>query len=108
MLLESGGQLDIVFDNVHVTGERGICHWEAKYVFSGSGRQVHNVIEASFVFSEGKILQHTDSFDLWKWSGMALGTTGKLLGWSGFMKRKIRSKAQKRLFNFKKVHAENA
>ncbi len=44
-----------------------------------------------------KLLNNTDEFDLYKWSRQALGFPGILLGWSGFMKNKIRSNARKQL-----------
>ncbi|MGB7873044.1 MAG: hypothetical protein WBL25_01580, partial [Anaerolineales bacterium] len=67
---------------------------------SKSKRRVHNVIEASFVFQDGKISQHTDAFNLWKWSGMALGPTGTFLGWTPFVQASIRKKARLGLDEF--------
>jgi hypothetical protein len=47
-----------------------------------------------------KIIIHEDSFDFWKWSRMALGTPGLLLGWTPFLKKKVRTQAQTSLQNF--------
>jgi len=58
------------------------------------------VIEASFAFANGKIVAHQDHFDLWRWAGMALGTPGKILGWTPMMKGKIRAEAKKGLEQF--------
>lgn len=66
------------------------AHWEAIYTFAKTGNKVHNKIDASFEFENGKIIKHTDAFDLWKWSGMALGLPGYLFGWSPMMKNKIK------------------
>jgi len=62
---------------------------------------VHNKIKATFEFENGKIIRHTDSFDLWKWSGMALGMSGKLFGWSSIIKNKIKDTAQFKLEKYR-------
>ena len=94
MLVERGGDaLSITHKVTEVTHGGAKAEWEAIYPFSKTGRKVHNRIKAEFIIEEGKIVYHKDSFDLWKWAGMALGTPGKLLGWSGFMKNKIRQQA---------------
>jgi SnoaL-like domain len=70
------------------------AHWEAHYLFSATGRIVHNKIDASFVFDgQGLITQHTDRFDFWAWSRQALGAPGLLLGWSPFLRNKVRAQA---------------
>ncbi|MBY0434439.1 MAG: nuclear transport factor 2 family protein, partial [Cyclobacteriaceae bacterium] len=102
MLITAGKDLRVVFANAQSDGVIGSCDWEAYYSFSKTGRKVHNVIHASFEFSEGKILRHTDSFNLWKWSGTALGPVGTLLGWTPFMKSKIRITASRSLEKFMK------
>lgn len=70
------------------------AHWDAHYAFGPARRQVINRIDATFVFnSAGKITQHTDRFDLWAWSRMAIGVPGMLLGWSPLLQNKIRQQA---------------
>lgn len=70
------------------------AHWEAHYLFSATGRLVHNRIDASFEFDpQGLITRHRDRFDFWSWSRQALGTPGLLLGWSPFLRNKVRSTA---------------
>lgn len=94
MLCERGKDLKIEFGNVQADDTTGSAHWEAWYTFSKSKRHVHNVIEATFVFQDGKILQHTDRFNLWKWSAMALGPLGTFLGWTPFVQAGIRKEAR--------------
>ena len=106
MLLEAGKDLKINFQNIKSDGVTASCDWDAYYSFSKTGRKVHNIIHARFEFSEGKIIKHNDSFDLWKWAGMALGTSGKLLGWTPFIQSKIRSGARKSLEKFIENHPE--
>ena len=100
MLCERGKDLDIEFSHVHADDEKGSAHWEAWYTFSKSGRRVHNMIDASFVFKDGKIIQHADKFNLWRWSSQALGLTGALLGWTPFLQSAIRKQARQGLEKF--------
>jgi ketosteroid isomerase-like protein len=100
MLLTSAKDLKITFSNVKADDRQGSCHWEAWYTFSRTGRRVHNIIEARFQFKDGKFIQHHDSFDMWRWSRQALGTSGLLLGWSPLVKNKVRATASKSLTKF--------
>ena len=91
MLIErGGGNIDIQAFDIQADDSTGAAKWEAKYLFSKSGRKVHNKISATFKFKEGKIIDHKDDFNLWKWASMALGLPGTLLGFTPFMKNKIR------------------
>jgi hypothetical protein len=65
----------------------------ASYNFSKKQRPVVNRISAQFYFQDGLIIRHTDDFDIWKWSKQALGLTGYLFGWTGFMQNKIHTNA---------------
>lgn len=100
MLCSQATEFSLTFDNIDADENHGKASWEATYKFSKTGRIVHNKIQASFVFKDGKIVQHTDDFDLWKWSHMALGPMGLLLGWTPFMKNKIRQMAASGLKQF--------
>ena len=77
------------------------AHWEAHYLFSATGRRVHNKIDAEFEFDkQGLITRQRDRFDFWAWSRQALGTPGLLLGWSPFLRRKVRAQAAANLQRF--------
>jgi len=66
------------------------AHWEPIYTFSKPGRKVHNIIDAKFEFKDGLIIKHTDHFDLYRWSKMAMGMQGILIGWTPFFRKKLR------------------
>lgn len=100
MLGARASSLEITFRDVSADDERGRAHWEAIYPYGPAQRRVHNVIDASFRFRDGKIIEHTDVFDLHRWAGMALGLPGKLLGWLPPMQRAIRRKAGAQLDRF--------
>ncbi len=106
MLSVAGKDLQLTYKNIRTEGNTGSCDWDAHYTFSKTGRKVHNIIHASFEFKDGKIIRHTDSFDLWRWAGMALGTPGKLLGWSSLIRSKVRTTAMRNLNKFLADHPE--
>lgn len=77
------------------------AHWEADYLFSATGRTVHNVIDAEFEFdTQGLIRRQRDRFDFWRWSRQALGTPGLLLGWTPMLRNKVRATAAANLRKF--------
>jgi ketosteroid isomerase-like protein len=100
MLCERGTDLALEHRDVHADDERGSAHWDAHYTFSATGRHVHNSIDASFVFRDGLIAEHEDSFGLWRWSRQALGPSGLLLGWSPPVQNKVRAQARENLRRF--------
>ena len=104
MLAERASSLEITFRDVAADDTTGQAHWEARYLFSATGRQVHNVIDARFEFRDGKITRHADTFDLWRWAGMALGAKGKLLGWSPMVKNAIHKTAMGGLVAYEAKH----
>ena len=107
MLIErSKGNLQIEFSDIITSEEKGTAEWIATYLFSATNRNVRNVIQAEFEFKDGLIYKHKDTFDLWKWSKMALGWKGVLLGWSFILKNKIRSQAKNSLIKFMQKQKE--
>lgn len=106
MLVTAGKDLTLSFKNIKANDNSGSCAWDAHYSFSRTGRKVHNIITAEFKFSNGKIIEHRDSFDLWRWSRLALGTSGIFLGWSPIVQNKIRGIAHSSLNKFIAEHPE--
>lgn len=104
MLCARAQDLEISFNNIHADAEAGTAHWEARYTFSKTSRPVHNVIDAAFAFREGRIVQHIDTFSLWKWTQMALGPVGLFLGWTPILQRAIRRDARRNLESFIEKH----
>jgi len=100
MLCSQAKNFELTFANVQANERTGKAHWEARYDFSATGRRVHNKIDAEFEFQDGKIIEHTDTFDFWKWSSMALGPVGFLLGWTPLLRKKVQKQARERLERF--------
>jgi hypothetical protein len=107
-----GGMWTMLCDNVQAKGrdvwklevgaitERS-AHWEATYRFSATGRMVHNRIDAAFEFDgAGLIVKHRDRFDFWRWARQALGASGLLLGWTPWLRAKVRAQAAGNLARF--------
>ncbi len=93
MLCERGKDLRVEASGIEADETTGRAHWDAFYTFSATGHRVHNSIDARFEIKDGKIVRHTDSFDLRRWAGMALGLKGKLLGWLPPVQGAIRKQA---------------
>lgn len=98
MLCErSSPDFRVEVDRIESDGTTGSCRWQAWYTFSKTGRPVHNVVTAHFRFENGQIVEHHDSFDLWRWEGMALGSKGRWLGWLPSVKHRVRTEARQGL-----------
>ncbi len=100
MLCLRGKDLELTFSQVKADGDRGSAHWEAHYTFSKTGNKVHNKIDATFVFKDGKIVDHQDRFNFYAWAGQALGVKGKLLGWLPPVKKAVQAQAAEGLKTF--------
>ncbi|MEM6515755.1 MAG: nuclear transport factor 2 family protein [Bacteroidota bacterium] len=102
MLCESqkGKDFKITFSEINGDDHTGSALWQAFYTFSKTNRKVHNVIQAKFEFKDGKIIKHTDNFDLYTWSKQAMGLKGVLLGRTGFFKNKLKQSTSKMLDKF--------
>jgi len=97
MLCKSSKELEITFSNIQYDSEKGSANWEAEYIFSKTGRKVHNMIRAEFEFKDGKIIKHKDNFNLHKWAIQAFGWKGIFLGWTPVFKSKLNKETNKLL-----------
>lgn len=97
MLIKSGKDMRVEFSAVKATENGATAHWDAHYTFSATGRKVWNQVDAQFIIENGKIVQHRDQFDFYTWSKQSLGLTGKLLGWTSFLRNKVKKQASDKL-----------
>lgn len=102
MLLSSqkGKDFKVSFSDIAFDNDKGTAHWEAQYTFSQTGRKVHNKIDAQLLFQDGKIIKHIDSFNLRSWAHQAMGLKGRLLGGTGFFKKKLNAQTNSLLDKF--------
>lgn len=97
LLANSKSDLNIQYEILDSSNEHATVSWIAKYKFGSQKRLVENHVIASLKVKQGKIVEHHDTFNIWKWSSQALGLSGRLLGWTGFMKKKVQQKTNRAL-----------
>jgi ketosteroid isomerase-like protein len=101
MLCKNAKDFSLTFDQVQPEDEEYItCRWIANYTFAATGRKVENRIKAYMRIKDGKIVEHTDYFNFWRWSRQALGLSGWLLGWSTFYRMQVSKQARERLMKY--------
>ncbi len=98
--LGNGSSIELVEANADE--QKGSAIWVASYQFSKTGRQVKNRIKTEFDFQNGKVVRQKDRFPFWKWTRMALGLPGFILGWTPIVQGKVRSEAGKNLQHYLK------
>ena len=84
--------------------QTGSAHWEAHYVFSQTGKKVHNIIEAKFEFRNGKIIKHIDTFNIHTWAKQAIGFKGYIFGGTHFFKKKLNAQTNQLLKEFENTN----
>ncbi len=100
MLLERATDLHVSAQVLSVQGELVEVSWIATYTFGKTGRRVRNHVRTHLHLRDGRIAQQVDTFSLWRWSAMALGPIGWLLGWTIFVRGKIRDDARTQLARY--------
>jgi ketosteroid isomerase-like protein len=100
MLCSRGVDLRVECAGVEGDDAGGAARWQAWYTFSTTGRAVHNVVHARFAIRDGRIVEHIDAFDFWRWARQALGPAGLLLGWSPVLRAKVRRQAASALARY--------
>lgn len=98
MLCTNAKDFMLTFDEItEIDQEYLTCKWVASYTFSGTGRKIVNRAKGFMRINDGLIVEHSDGFRLSTWLAQAFGVTGKLFGWTNFMKRKVQNRARKNL-----------
>jgi ketosteroid isomerase-like protein len=101
MLTSRAGDLTVEVSEIQADGDTGSARWIAHYTFTQTGRKVVNDVRASFRFADGRIAEHRDRFDWWRWARQALGPPGVLLGWNPLFHNAVRNKARSTLAEFR-------
>jgi hypothetical protein len=103
MVVEQGKDLQVTASQIREEGGVTRAHWDAHYTFPflGGRNTIDNPIDATFTIEGGKILRHTDVFDLRRWMRMALSPLGGLV-----TEGTIKSAVQSRLDSFIESHPE--
>jgi ketosteroid isomerase-like protein len=107
MLISRGKDLQLTYQILEEKGNQVKTEWIATYTFSQTGRKVVNKIVADMTIENGLIVKHIDTFSFHKWASQALGTVGVLLGWTGFLRKKVQTKAKQGLDIFMQKSPSN-
>lgn len=100
MLLTRAEDLGIEVKILEDSPMRARVEWVAYYNFGATGRRVVNRIQTEMALSNGRIVRQVDRFNLWRWSGQALGIKGWLLGWTPLVRNRIRAQAAHSLLEY--------
>ncbi len=96
-LMDGSSDLRITTTPLSWDGNKATGTWTATYTFRGTGRKVTNRIRSTLQARDGLIIAHRDRFPFWRWSRMALGAPGLLLGWTPMLRRKVQRMALRRI-----------
>jgi ketosteroid isomerase-like protein len=103
MMVSRAKELRVEVKSVETEGAVCRTRWEARYLFGDKKRPVHNIIDATMTFRDGKIAEHTDVFDVGRWSRQAIGSVAYVMGGTQWMRTKIQTEAQKGLTLYTKL-----
>lgn len=101
MLTGRAKGLDVVVEALAADERSGSATWTASYEFGEDRRQVSNRVHSSFVLADGLVAEQRDDFDFHAWSAMALGPSGRLLGWTPWLRDRVRRTAAGQLAAFR-------
>jgi hypothetical protein len=76
------------------------CDWQMTYLYPPTGRRVVSNGKAYMQLNNGVIAGHSDGYKYYRWCRQAYGLTGLVFGWSGFMHKRVRRAAIRRLNRF--------
>jgi ketosteroid isomerase-like protein len=65
-------EVKVEYGDIRTEGSKVKGHWVFDYKFHGTN-PVHNEMNSTFTFRDGKIATHHDSASRWKWAKQALG-----------------------------------
>lgn len=100
MLCQSAPDLEVEASDIRADSDTGSAHWVAQYSFGPMRRKVTNHVEANFVFRDGLIAEHRDSFSFYRWSKQAFGPLGLVLGWTPLSPVAMRSLSRRQLNSY--------
>ncbi|MFN0083078.1 MAG: nuclear transport factor 2 family protein [Ferruginibacter sp.] len=101
MLCKNAKNFSLTFDNIKSLDDGYYtCNWTATYTFSKTGRPVVNMCKAHMRVENGLVIEHSDGWSLQKWSAQAIGISGKLFGWAGFYRRRLKNNARRNLLAY--------
>lgn len=107
MLCSRSKDLQVSYTIVDANEDEALVRWDAWYTFAKTQRKVHNVVHSELKLRGNRIVLHADDFDFWRWSRQALGPAGWALGWTPWLRNKVRAEAGGALAAFLKHDARH-
>ncbi len=96
-------QFSFSFNGIEeLDAEYATCHWSTSFFHRPAGKVVTQHGKSYMRIIDEKIVEHSDGYKLSDWLNAAYGLKGRLLGWTGFMKRKEQNFYRNMLNNFNK------
>ncbi|MGI9646927.1 MAG: nuclear transport factor 2 family protein [Acidimicrobiia bacterium] len=100
MLTSRSDGIEVDLSDVHANESAGSASWVASYTFGPKQRLVVNRATARFVFTDGLIASHVDTFSFHAWAKQALGPIGFVLGGTPILRNRVRADARRSLDRF--------
>lgn len=97
MLTSRAGDMRVELPEHSADLASGRARWIAHYTFAQTGRPVRNDVRSAFRFHDGLITDQVDTFDLRAWAAQALGTQGRVLGFTPLLGPAIHRETRKQL-----------
>lgn len=95
---------EVEYREVEASNVWGRAYWTLTYGHSKSGKPRRRHIVARFTFYEGKILYHSDAFNLYNWVKETQGAWWRFLVWFSPFRYFLRAGAHRRLKRFQETH----
>lgn len=95
---------EVEFKDIQASNDWGRVHWTLTYGHTKNGKPKRRHIVARFTFYEGKILYHSDAFNLYNWVKENQGAWWRFLIWFSPLQYFLRAGAHRKLQRFKETH----
>lgn len=93
MICNNASNMSCNFGNIQQVDDEYItCNWKTSYFFKPLNKRVVYDAKAYMKIVNGKITEHSDGYRLSTWIRKTYGFPGMLLGWSGFMQKKVQKR----------------
>ena len=106
LMSRTGNDFEVHCEIMRCDEDKAEVRMEARYNFGPAKRKVVNRINSQFLFKDDKIFRQKDHFSFWRWSSMALGGVGKALGWSAWLRGKVRRSSLRLLDRYIQVEGQ--
>ena len=87
--------LSVELKSIKEVDGRVITEWVMNYTLDIINRRISLNEKGTFIFKGDKIIEHIDEYDFWSWCTQAFGIIGKSLGWSNWLRKRVRNQARK-------------